>query len=182
MVGLDGPSRILQDKVLLLDDAIGRQPALAFPQAHRAPAGLEADADLLRGPNLVVNAVAALGGIDVEVVGRGGAAGEHQLGQPHQRAGVDRLRGQPGPDGVERLEPLEQGGVLRSGHGPGQGLVEVVVGVDQPRQDDHPAGVNDPVGLGGQLGGRPDLLETSIARKQAAVGDAIVARFVHRHQ
>ena len=170
MIGLDGSSRVLEDEILILDHAIRREAPFALPQAHRAPAGVEADADLLRRPDLVVNA--AVVGVDVEVVGRGGATGEHQFGQSHQRTGVDRLRGQPGPDGVESLEPLKQRGVLRSRHGAGQGLVEVVVSINQPWQDNHPPGVEDAVGLGRQFGGRSHLLDDVVTHEQAAIGDA----------
>ena len=85
------------------------------------------------------------------------------------------------PDRVERLEPVEEVGILRGRDGAREGLVEVVVGVDQPGQDDAAAQVEDFVGRGGQFGGRADLLDDPVPREQPAVRDLAALR-VHRHQ
>ncbi len=124
---------------------------------------MEAYAYLLGSPDLVVDARAV--GIDVEMVGSSGTTGQNQFGERHERADVDGLGSQPRPDGVERLEPAKQAGVLRRGHRAGQGLVEMMVGVHQPRQHDHPAGVDDPIGLGGQFGCGPDLFDDIVTHE-----------------
>jgi hypothetical protein len=59
------------------------------------------------------------------------AAGERELGEPRARRRVLGLRVDPGPDRVELPQPREQVGLL--GARAGQGLVQVVVGVDQAR-------------------------------------------------
>ena len=48
---------------------------------------------------------------------------------------------QPRPDRIERLQPRKQLAIERCGNRPRQGLVEMMVGVDQPRQDHVLAGV-----------------------------------------
>ena len=67
------------------------------------------------------------------------------------------LRGQARPDRVERLEPVEEIGILGGRDGAGQGLVEVVMGVDQPGQDDVALKVEDLISGIGQdrTSGRP---------------------------
>jgi hypothetical protein len=42
----------------------------------------------------------------------------------------------PRPDGIERFEPVEEVGILRGRDGAREGLVKVMMRVDQPRQDD----------------------------------------------
>jgi len=63
-----------------------------------------------------------------------GAAGQQQLGQRHLARQLQRLRREPRPDRVEGQQPVEQRLVDHRPPGAGEGLVEVVVGVDQPRQ------------------------------------------------
>jgi hypothetical protein len=70
------------------------------------------------------------------VVGGGGAAREGKLGEGSLRRGEDVLRVHARPDRIERRQPVEEVGILRGRDGAGEGLVEVMVGVDQPRQDD----------------------------------------------
>ena len=68
---------------------------------------------------------------DVVVVEDGRAAGERELGEAGARGGVEHLVVDPRPDRVERPQPGEEVGVLRPGAR--EGLVEVVVGVDEAR-------------------------------------------------
>ena len=72
-------------------------------------------------------------GIEIVVVGREGAAGLEQLGHGESRGPVDGLLVDALPYLVEVDEPVEELGVLDGGQGPGEGLVEVVVGVDEAR-------------------------------------------------
>ena len=94
--------------------------------------------------------VAAVGGEHVVVVGRGRAAGARELHERPGRAGAQQLLVQARPHGVERGEPLEERVVDREAAG--QPLVEVVVGVDQPRGG-QAAGAVD-VRRPGQVAGR----------------------------
>ena len=74
------------------------------------------------------------------VVEDGRAAGERELREPGARGGVLRLRVDPRPDGIELAEPREEVCLLRPG--PREGLVEVVVRVDEARRDDGAAEVD----------------------------------------
>ncbi len=65
--------------------------------------------------------------------------------------GKDILGVQARPDGIERRQPVEEIGILRGRDGAREGLVEVMVRVDQPRQDDVAVQVEHFIGCGGQL-------------------------------
>ena len=54
VVGLDHAAAVAQDGILALGDAVRRQPALAFAQAHAAARPVKAHADLGRGLELIV--------------------------------------------------------------------------------------------------------------------------------
>ena len=69
------------------------------------------------------------------------------------------------PDGIEGLQPVEEVGVLCGGYGAREGLVEVVVCVDQPGQHHMAGEVEHFVGSGRQAGGRPDLFDEAVADK-----------------
>ena len=71
---------------------------------------------------------------EVEVVRAHRAAGERQLGEPELRRDEHVLGLIARPDRIERLQPAEEQRVLPGRHRPGQRLVEVVVGVDEPRR------------------------------------------------
>src|ERR1700754_560262 len=68
------------------------------------------------------------------MIGRGGAAGQQQFRHRHRDPEVERLRRQPRPYRIERLQPGKQLAVQRRRQRPGQRLVEVMMGVDQARQ------------------------------------------------
>jgi hypothetical protein len=106
---------------------------------------VEAEAELARCLDLVIEPGAVRP--EVGVVAGGRAAGEHQLGDGDARTDGDGFGGHVGPDGIVDAQPGEEVGVLRGGKVAREGLVEVVMGVDQPRQDDHLARVDDGVGL-----------------------------------
>ena len=102
--------------------------------------------------------VAAAGGVHVEVVHRRGAAAERQLGQADPRREVGGLLVEPGPDRVERRQPAEQVRRRRRAVGPGEVLVDVVMGVDQARRDQAAVGPHRADGC--RLGpGRPDAAD-----------------------
>ena len=133
VVGLHQPLRVGQDLVVVLHDGVRRQPAVLHRQRHRAAGGVEAHAEVARGGHLGGDQVTGAARVHVEVVGRGGAAGQRELGQPDVGADVGRLLVEPGPQRVERDQPVEQPAGQRGGEGPGEVLVQVVVGVDQAR-------------------------------------------------
>ena len=119
------------------------------------------------------------------MVAAGGAAAEQQLDERQLGADADILRTQFGPDRIERLEPVEQDGVLCGGDDARQRLVEMVVGVDKARQDDLAAGVDAPVGgvgqLRRQLPGQTDPGNDMIVDDDGGVAE-FAAGIVHRHK
>ena len=89
------------------------------------------------------------------VVKAGGTAGFQQLSHAHDGAVVDGLAVQVFPNLIEGGEPVEELQVLHLGQVAAEGLVEMVVGVDQAGIDDAPAGVQGLVrrlGLGTHVG------------------------------
>jgi hypothetical protein len=130
VVPVDRGGRGVEDRVDLLHHVVRGQPAPAPAEVHRAAGGQEPEPDGPRRLDLGGEQVAAVGGEDVVVVHRRGAAGPRQL---RERAGRPDARGvlvEAGPHRVERGQPLEERVV--GGLSPGQPLVEVVVGVHQP--------------------------------------------------
>lgn len=108
-------------------------------------------------------------GEEIQVIGGGGTARKRQFGQRGLGRGEDVIGGQARPNGVKGFEPVKQVGVLGGRDGAGQGLVKVVMGVDQPRQDDVAGQVEHLVGGLGQVGGRPDLLDEAVTDKKATL-------------
>ena len=134
---VDDPGEALgvgEHVVDLLDEVVGREAAVGDAEVHRAARGDDPDADLGGGPELGLDEPRDAPREDVVVVEDGGAARERELGDAGSRGGVDHLLVDPRPDRVERAQPGEEVGVLRPGAG--EGLVEVVVGVDEARCDD----------------------------------------------
>ena len=87
------------------------------------------------------------------MIGRRGAAGQHQLGHRQRHAEIERFRRQPRPDRIKRLQPGKQFAVERRRNGAGQRLIEMMMGVDQSRQHHVFAGVE--VFTSGVAGLRP---------------------------
>ena len=73
------------------------------------------------------------------------------------------------PNGIERLEPVEEVGILRGRDGACEGLVKVMVRIDQTRQDDMPFEIEHFIGSGWQAGRLPDLLNKTIADENSTV-------------
>ena len=103
----------------------------------------------LRGLELIVQPGAV--GPQVVVIAAGGAAAQEQFGQCQLGADLHVRGCQFGPDGVEGLEPVEEHRVLCGGNDAGEGLVEVVVGVDKAGQHQLAPGVNALLNFGGEL-------------------------------
>ena len=93
------------------------------------------------------------------MIARRGAAGEQELRHRHLGRDPNHLRSEACPDRVEPLEPGEELGVLDLWNRPGERLVHVVVGVDEPGQDQVTAGVNHLVGGARQRLGRSHGLD-----------------------
>lgn len=86
------------------------------------------------------------GGEDVVAVKDGGAAVFHQLPHGHLGGEKNGVLVQALPDLIQGGEPVEQLQVLHLGQVAGEGLIQMVVGVDQAGIAEHPCPVDDPVG------------------------------------
>ena len=79
------------------------------------------------------------------------------------------------PDRVERFEPVEEVGILRGRDGAREGLVEVVMRVDEAREEDVTFEVEGFIGLAGQTGSLSYLFNETVADKKTAIGEFGVA-------
>ena len=80
------------------------------------------------------------------MIGRGRAAGQHQFDQRHPDRDAQGLGGHATPDALHRDEPGNELLAEARGVGAGQSLVEMMVGVDEPRHDDMARGVERRLG------------------------------------
>ena len=138
---LDHAQAVIQDIRLAVADAIRRQATLALAEAHAAASRMEADTHLLGRRYLVVQPRAV--GKQVEMIGHGSGAGKQQLGQTQTGADKNALRIHFGPHRVQGFQPVEQRKAVAGAQGPGQGLVEMMMTIDQARQQHATAGVDD---------------------------------------
>lgn len=75
------------------------------------------------------------------------------------------------PDRVEGFEPVEEVGVLRGRDGAREGLVEVVMRVDETREEDVTFEVEGFIGLAGQTGSLSYLFNETVADEKTTIGD-----------
>ena len=171
--GVDHPFAVGEDGLGVLDHGRGRQAAVLDRQVHGPARQHHPHPHVPGGRGLDVHSVFEPSREDVVVVRRGRAPGEQQLGERKSRRNVELIRGQPRPDRIEGLEPVEQ--LLAEGGAAGarQRLVEVVMRVDQSRQHDVPGGVEGVIagrggrGAGGQAFGDAVSLDDEAARRIA---------------
>ncbi len=125
----------------------------------------------LRRRDLDVDGVFEAGGKHVMMVGRRGAAGQHQFGHRHRHAEIERLRRQPRPDRIKRLQPGKQFAVERRGNRARQRLIEMMMGVDQARQHHMLAGVEGlHVGRRRRRARRHQFDDAAVLHHDAALG------------
>ena len=122
--------------IFILHHAIRRQSAVALRAVHRAAGQQHANAEPPGDRDLDIDGVLEPGGKNVMMVGRGGAARQQQLRHRHGDAMVEGFRREPRPHRIKRLQPRKQFAVQRRRQRARQRLVEVMMGVDQPRQHD----------------------------------------------
>ena len=175
----DDPLAVGHDEALVLDHVIGGKPTAAFADAHRPARQMDPDPNADSTLHLVIEPGAS--GPQIGVVGGGRTARQRKLGQRNHRRNPDMIGGDPAPNGIEGREPLEEVRVLSAGYGPGQGLGEVMVGIDQTGEEQVTGQVDHLVGGIGQQGRRTDLLDPPVAGEHGAVG-YLGAALVHRHQ
>jgi len=170
VVAGDGVLAGRQDLVVVSHHVVGGQAAVLLGEAHRTARRVEPDAQLAGGRDLGAEQIAAAAWMQVEVVGAGGAAREGELGQADPGRDVCRLLVQAAPQGVERLQPAEQGGAGHGTVGAGEVLVEVMVGVDEARGDQAAGGVDGLAGGRRLVGGGPDPGDQAVRDRDPAAG------------
>ncbi|MCY1417885.1 hypothetical protein D9M71_334300 [compost metagenome] len=105
------------------------------------------------------------------MVGRCGASRQQQFSQSYGAGQLQFGRGQPRPNRVQGLQPREQRLVDHRCPGTGQGLVEVVMGVDQTRQYHVFTGIeNLCTRAGGLLAEAEHFGDHAVFQHQAATG------------
>ena len=179
VVPVDHGDHVVDDRLLVLDDRIGGQPARRLAEAHRAPRPVKPEADARGGLELVAERRPVRE--EVLVVSRGRASAQRQLREGDLGRHPDIVGPDPRPDRIQDPEPVEQPCVLRRRDRPREGLIEVMVCVDQTGDDDVVAQIEHPVGGLWQLLGRPDLANDAVDGEQPAVGD-LAPLPVHRGQ
>ena len=114
--------------------------------------------------HLDVHRVVEIGGEQVVMVGGGGDARHQQFGQRQPRGQPHSIGRQPRPDGVKRLQPVEQLLVDGLRVGARQRLVEMMVRIDEARQHHVARGIEDLIhGCRGRLSGLEDLRDPPVA-------------------
>ena len=149
VIGLDDPLAVSEDEGFVLYAIVRRQAALGLPERHRVAAGVEAHAEILRRLDLAIHVVPVFKNIGVVEDRR--AARESELRQPHERAGARGFLRGARPDAVLGLQPGEKVGVLGGGEIPRQSLIQVMVSINETRQDDLPGKINHRVGRSGKV-------------------------------
>ena len=142
MVPVDKMIAVLQDFINGLHHAVRRQPAVLDRKVHGPAGKMHPDAQQIRSGRLCADQVTGTAGENVVVIKHGGTAVFDQLTHAGQGGQEDRVRVQVFPDLIKRLQPVKQLHVLHFFQVPGEHLVQVVMGVDQPRIAKHTAAVN----------------------------------------
>src|SRR6202011_1385376 len=134
---------------------VRRQSGLGLAEGHRAAARVEAHAEILRGLDLAIQVVPVFENISVVEDRR--TTGKREFRQPDERAGARSLLRRARPDAVLGLQPGKKVVVLRSDKIARESLIEVMVGVNETRQNDLPGKIDHRVGRGGKFFVRADL-------------------------
>ena len=179
MVFVDRLGSGLENRVDVLHDVIGRQAALGLAEIHRAAGGVKADPDGTGRLDLGRQEVAASGPgrpaasrasrwIDIVVIHRGRAARQRQPAEPGGCGRVHGLGIDPRPHRVELHQPFEER-VVRCTP-PGEPLIEMVMGVDQPGRGQAAAAVDDVRPVVRRGGAGPDGDQHTVLDDNVAVG------------
>ncbi len=163
VIALDQAQAVFQNCFFAIHNTIRWQPALALAQAHRPARCLQADAHFLRRGDFVIQP----GSIreKVKMVGCGGAPRKRKLGQRGLRGKIDIIWRHACPDRVKGFQPVEEVCVLGCRNGAGQCLVKMMVGIDQPGQNQVPVQVQDLISCLRQFPANPHLFDESVPDK-----------------
>ena len=128
---------------------------------------MEANPNLTGGDDLIVEATPVRE--KIEMVGRCRAPTARKLNEADLGGDGDRIRCQSTPDCLESPQPVEQVRILSTWHRTREGLVQVVVGVDQARGNNVSPKVKDRVRGSRKICRWADHLNQAIAGKQTTV-------------
>ena len=105
------------------------------------------------------------------MIGRGRAAGQHELNERHPDREAQRLGGHAAPHPLHRHEPGNELLAEPRGVGARQRLVEMMMRIDEPRQDDMARGVERRLrGEGWRLAARNAFNNLSALDHNSALG------------
>ena len=149
MMARNHPLAIRQNGVAILHNTVRWKSAILFRQVHRSTVERHANAKRLCLFRLYVHRIVYARRVDIVMVGAGRATThqqfcQRQAGCKPETVAVNRFC----PYRIKRLEPVKQLLVDRGRMGTCQRLVEMVMGVDKPRNDDMPRTVRDMVDRG----------------------------------
>jgi len=96
----------------------------------------------------------------------GGASCKGEFGQCGGSRSENIIRLEARPDRVEGLEPVEEIGILCGRDGAREGLVEVMVRVDQPRHENVTAEIEDFISGTWEISSFTNLFDEAIANKK----------------
>ena len=159
MIEAQHPLAVLEDRLRILHDRVRLQAAILLGNAHRSARDRHAQPKLRRLLDLDVDRVLKVRGKEIVMIGRGGAARQHQFHQRHPDRDAQGLRRHAVPDPLHRNEPGNELLAEASGVGARQRLVEVMVRVDEPRQHDMARGVERRVGGNRRRLAAPDAFD-----------------------
>ena len=94
--------------VRVLDELVGRKPAVGLAHVHGAPRGDDAHAELPRRLDLRLDEAGLPAREDVVVVERCRTAAEREHGETGARGGVLRIAVDPLPERIEGAEPVKR--------------------------------------------------------------------------
>ncbi len=145
-----------------------RKASVLLAEGHRSAGEHRAHAEAADGLDLDVDRVVHARREEVVVVGGSRAAGFEEFGQGDGGRELEGLRSQTRPHGVEVRQPAEEREVGDGSPRAGERLIEVVMGVDEPRGDDVIADVDDLVEGSGGAAARCPIVHGPTAHRLAA--------------
>jgi len=98
----------------------------------------------------------------ISVIENRGTTGKREFSQANQRADARGFLRRACPDPILGLEPREKIVVLRSDKVARESLIEVMMGIDEPWENDLPGKIEHRVGRGGKLFVPTDLLDETV--------------------
>ncbi len=141
VVFADQALAVFENNLALLHGLLRRQAAIGLAQAHGTSRKHGAHAQLAHAIDLYVDGIFQAVGEQVVVIGCRGTAREQQFRERDFGGQGEFFRGQTRPNRIQGFQPREQRLIDDRRPGACQGLIEVMVGVDQAGKNHVLAGV-----------------------------------------